>query len=167
LITGEVFEENVYYNRPGVAVVKWDATSKAVYVEWQGWADPTEFAALSEAGLRALTEHHGSRWLGDLRHMKAIQQSDQDWASQNWFPRVLAAGLRRMALVIPTSGIAKANLEAILGRVQGEDPLKRLPTHVPGTNMGLAYFATVKEARDWLTGPLTVPPAVREGKPTI
>jgi hypothetical protein len=42
---------NVYFNRPGVAVVKWDPKLQAVYAEAQGFADSTELAALLEAGL--------------------------------------------------------------------------------------------------------------------
>ncbi|MDQ6878231.1 MAG: hypothetical protein M3082_11175 [Candidatus Dormibacteraeota bacterium] len=64
----------------------WDRTSKAVYVEWQGWTNSTEFSALPEAGLRALKEHQGSRWLADCRKQKAIQQTDPDWV-RDWFPR--------------------------------------------------------------------------------
>ena len=69
-----------------------------------------------------------------------IQQPDQDWANQVWFPRVLSAGLKRMALVIPASGLAKMNVDDILSRL-------------PGTELDVAYFATLAEARDWLQTP--------------
>ena len=130
----------------------WDRTSKAVYVEWQGWTDSTEFSALHEAGLRALKEHQGARWLADCRNQKAIQQTDPDWV-RDWFPRALAAGLRRMAVIITKSGLARMNVEDILRRV-------------PGTELDVGYFTTVEEAREWLTGPLNIPPTGREVKST-
>jgi hypothetical protein len=139
---------DVFFERRGVAVLTWEPASKAVCIEWEGWANPTEFAALLEAGLGAVIEHHASRWLGDCRYMKAIQQSDQDWIVRSWFPRMLEAGLRRMAAVIPKSGLAKMNLEDILLRV-------------PGTHLDVAYFATVEEARKWLVGPSTLTPTSR------
>jgi SpoIIAA-like len=139
---------DVFFNRPGVAVMTWDLASRAVCIEWEGWATPTEFAALLEAGLTGVVEHHASRWLGDCRYMKAIQQSDQDWIVQSWFPRLLQAGVRRMAAVIPKSGLAKMNLEDILIRV-------------PGTHLDVAYFATVEEARRWLVTPSTITPTSR------
>lgn len=132
--------DGVYFAAPGVVVVKWDPTSKSVCIEWQGWANPTEFAAANEAGLRALTEHHTSRWLADLRNLKAIQQSDQDWITMDWFPRLLAAGLTRMALVNAKSGLAMMNIRDILARV----PIT--------TTLEVEYFATVDEAREWLAG---------------
>ncbi|HEV2032658.1 MAG TPA: STAS/SEC14 domain-containing protein [Candidatus Dormibacteraeota bacterium] len=139
--------DGVFLNLPGVGVVTWDTTALAVHFEWQGWANSTEFADLLEAGLHALNEHHGSRWLADCRNMKAIKQSDQDWIGL-WFPRVLAAGLRRMAVVTPKSGLASMNIKDIVGRV-------------PGTMLDVEHFATVEGAREWLTRPATSPPTAR------
>jgi hypothetical protein len=143
--------DGVLLDIPGVAVVRWDTTSMTVELEWRGWANSTEFAELLEAGLRAVSEHHGSRWLADSRNMKAIKQADQDWIGR-WFPRVLAAGLRRMAVVTPKSGLAAMNISDIVGRV-------------PGTMLDVAHFATVEEARRWLARPLTITPTSLEAKP--
>jgi hypothetical protein len=146
-------DHSVLVNSPGVAVLKWDATAGAVHIEWQGWADSTEFALLLEAGLRALQQYHGSRWLADCRNMKTIEQSDQEWLDRSWFPRMLAAGLQRMAVLMPKSALAKMNVQNILGKV-------------PGTKLQVAYFATVSEARQWLTRPATNPPIGGEATST-
>ncbi|MHB8612409.1 MAG: SpoIIAA family protein [Candidatus Dormibacteraceae bacterium] len=153
IVKGDVSHvEGTYFNQPGVAVVTWDASCKATHIEWQGWADPAEFRAANQAIIRALKEHRGSRALGDLRRIKAIQQSDQDWAQAEWLPEVLAAGLRQMALVVPLSGLAMMNVEAILSRV-------------PGTKLDIAYFATIEEARAWLSRPRSITPAALEADP--
>jgi hypothetical protein len=141
--------DGTYFNQPGVAVVTWDPTCSAARIEWQGWADPTEFAAASNAIIRALMEHRGSSALGDCQNMRAIQQSDQDWASSDWMPRILAAGLTRMALVIAKSGLAQMNVEDVISKV-------------PGTKLSVAYFATVREASEWLNRPPTTPPVARD-----
>lgn len=143
----------VFFQTPGVAVLRWDPGSGAVFIEWQGWADSTEFALLLEAGLRALKQYHGSRWLADCRNMKTIEQADQDWLDRSWFPRMLEAGLRRMAVLMPKNALAKMNVENILGKV-------------PGTRLEVAYFATVRAAREWLTRPATNPPIVLDETPT-
>ena len=153
LANGVSRDQSVYFQSPGVAVLKWDPGSGAVYIEWQGWADSTEFALLLEAGLRALKEYHGSRWLADCRNMKTIDESDQEWLDRSWFPRMLAAGLRRMAVLMPKSALAKMNVQNILGKV-------------PGTKLQVAYFATVSEARQWLTRPATNPPIGGEATST-
>jgi hypothetical protein len=128
----------IYFDHPDVAVVTWDPQLEAVHVEWQGWASSTERAACLEAGLQALIEHQASRWLVDGRAMKVVKQADQDWIGQNWFPRVLAAGLRRMAIVEPVSGLARMNVGDILARVAG-------------TTLEVQHFATVEAAQAWLS----------------
>ncbi len=125
----------VYFNLPGVAVVTWDPTLRAVYVDVQGWADSTELAALLEAGLQALTEHSGSRWLTDARKPKSDQKL-RPAIVEEFFPRARAAGLRRIALVI-------TNERAIM-------TLDRLVRRLPAAKAEVAYFATVDEARSWL-----------------
>jgi hypothetical protein len=92
-----------------------------------------------------MTEHHGSRWLVDGTKMRVVKQSDQDWIDRTWLPHALAAGLKRVALVIPKSGLAMMNVEDMVRRI-------------PNTKMDVAYFATVEEAREWLTGPPTRTP---------
>jgi hypothetical protein len=130
--------EGVYYNLPGVAVVRWDPPSQAAHIEWQGWANPAEFKAANNALIRAIREHRSSRILGDSRRIKAIQKSDQDWANREWFPRIIAAGLRQLAMVLPESGIALMNIKDIVSKV-------------PGTDLEVAYFPTLEKAREWLT----------------
>ena len=129
-------------------MVSWNPTCNAAHIEWQGWANPTEFAAANDAIIIALTEHLGKRALGDCRNMKVIQQSDQDWINQDWFPRAIASGLTRLAIVISKSGLAQMIVEDLISRV-------------PGTKLDVGYFATVQEAQAWLCRPATSPPSAR------
>jgi hypothetical protein len=153
-LAGGMPPNGMFFNRPGVAVMRWDPASRAVQIEWQGWADPVEFAAALEAGLGALIEHRGSRWLADCREMKAIQQSDQEWLDRSWFPRMIAAGLRRMAVVIPKSGLALSNLKDIISKV-------------PADKIDVQYFATVEQAQGWISTPSTKTPSGLEAQTTL
>ena len=131
----------VYFNLPGVAVVKWNAASQAAHMEWQGWASPTEFKAANDALVQAITEHQSTKVLGDSRQIKVIQKTDQEWVNHDWFPRILAAGLTRMALVLPNSGLAKMNIDDMVSSV--------------ADRLDVAYFATLDDARKWLALPAT------------
>jgi hypothetical protein len=131
-------EEGVYFDAPGVASVKWDEDGQLVLVEWTGWANATEFSELLDAEITALRKHRGSRMLADCRRQKGLSAVDQDRANENWLPRALVAGLKRFAVVLPSSGLAAANLKERLGKVR------------PGA-LELAYFATPEEARAWLS----------------
>jgi hypothetical protein len=124
----------VYLNRPSVAVVTWDPTLRAVHVDVEGWGDLIELSALLEAGLQALTEHRGSRCLADARKLRSDQRL-RPAIVQEFFPRALAAGLSRFALVI-TNERAIACIDQLVGRM-------------PAAKV-VAHFATVGEARSWL-----------------
>jgi hypothetical protein len=130
-------DRDVYFNTPGVASVKWDQGASAVLVEWEGWADSTEFTTLLNAGVQALTDHHGSRWLADCRRQRVLKPADQEWGDKVWLPRAVAAGLKRFAIVLPNSGLAAMNLK------DRENTLRQ-------TGLDVGYFAAVEEARVWL-----------------
>ena len=130
-------EANVYFDKPGVASVSWDQVGQLVLVEWRGWADPTEFVALLEAEIVALRKHKGSRMLVDGRRQKGLSASDQVFANEVWLPRALAVGLKRFAVVVPSSGLAEADLKQRLAKVRAEA-------------LEVAYFLTPEEAREWL-----------------
>ncbi len=129
--------DDVYFHAPGVASVRWDGEGQLVLVEWEGWANSTEFAALLDAEIHALRQHHGSRLLADCRRQKVLNPADQDRANLDWLPRALAAGLKRIAVVLPSSGLAELNLKESLGKA-------------PAGALDVAYFVTVEEAREWL-----------------
>jgi hypothetical protein len=131
-------EHHYFFRKLGVASVRWDEEAQLVLVEWEGWANSTEFAELLDAEVRALQQHRGSRLLADCRRQKVIKPEDQSLADTVWLPRALAAGLKRFAVVLPTSVVAEMNIRDALSRI-------------PDAAMQVEYFATMEEAQAWLT----------------
>ena len=126
-----------YFAMPGVATVRWDEPSRTVFVEWDGWANTAEFRGLLDAEVKALSEHGGSKLLADCRRQRVLNPADQDRANEEWVPRILEAGLKRFAVVLPESDMAATHLRDRLAKV-------------PKTAMQIDYFTTVEEAREWL-----------------
>jgi hypothetical protein len=129
--------EDVYLHLPGVASVRWDASIHAVVETWEGWANSDEFRAILDAGVRAMSQNRGSRWLADCRLQRVLKAADQEAGNTWWLPRALAAGLKRFAVVLPASGLAKANIQDHLRAAASKE-------------LDMAYFATLEEARQWL-----------------
>lgn len=69
--------------------------------------------------------------------MRTVKQSDQDWIDASWFPRALAAGLMRIAVVVPKRGLAMMNIDAMVAKV-------------PHTPMEIRNFPTIEQAQEWL-----------------
>lgn len=130
-------DDDVYFSVPGVATVRWDEGNRTVHVEWDGWANSAEFSALLDAEVKALQDHRGTCLLADCRRQRVLNPADQERADREWTPQVLAAGLKRFAIVLPESDMAAAHLRERLDKV-------------PQTAMQIAYFGSVEEAREWL-----------------
>jgi len=129
--------DGVYFSIAGVASVRWDEDDQLVLVEWNGWANSAEFAALLEAELRALEQHKGSCILADCRRQKVLNPKDQERANREWLRRALKVGLKRFAIVVPASVVADMNLRDSMEKASG-------------TGLEVEYFASVEEARDWV-----------------
>jgi hypothetical protein len=128
---------HVYLNLAGVVTVSWDPNDELVLVVWEGWANGEEFEALLNAEVEALSRQRGSRLLADCRRQRVLSPIEQDRADREWLPRALAAGLKRFAIVLPTSALAAMNLQ---------DRLRK----VPNAALDVAYFDGVEEARAWI-----------------
>jgi hypothetical protein len=125
------------FDARGVVTVGWYIPKEIVHILWQSAATSAELRAAAEAGLVTLRENRGSRWCADCRALGPVSVEDQAWLDRDWFPRVLAAGLERLAVVLPYEVFAQTNVKDIVDRV-------------PETQMERAYFKTVWEAGEWL-----------------
>jgi hypothetical protein len=128
--------DHVYFSRDGVASVSWDEKEAFVRVDWEGWANTAEFAALLDAEIKALKEHGCSKMLADCRRQRVLNSADQERAEREWTPRVIDAGLKKFAVVLPESDMAAAHLQ------------DRLTSAKPAVQ--IRYFGSVEEARAWL-----------------
>ena len=71
----------------------WNPDLRAVCLEPKAWANTGEAQAVLDAIIRALRQHHGSRWLLDGRKLKAFKRADHDWTTKNWLPRPTSPGM--------------------------------------------------------------------------
>jgi len=74
--------------------------------------------------------------LADCRRQRVLNPADQERAEREWTPRAIEAGLKRLAVVMPESDVAAANIQQRL------DSAKQA--------IRIRYFASVDEAREWL-----------------
>jgi hypothetical protein len=129
--------ERTYLDAPYVCV-RWISGGPWVLVEWKAWANSQEYRAAHETVLTAFRENHASRNLIDATHARVVSDEDQKWLIQNWIPRVVAAGRRWTAIVMPKRALARTISENIDKR-----PRSSLTE--------IEYFDTVDEAAAWLS----------------
>ena len=117
--------------------IRWSPDDQCIHVDWRAWATTEEIRTALERGLKALREHHATRWLADCLRRRVIQEDAQEWLDQSWLPRARSLGLRRLAVVLPRSEVSKGAVEDLVAKYAAADVETR-------------KFATVEEARSWL-----------------
>jgi hypothetical protein len=88
--------------------IRWRAVPKILYAEWKGFATSAEFRAALLTGVRAIQVRHVVGYVSDARKAKIILPEDEKWGMEVWLPQAVAAGLKRMAIVTATAGLAKS-----------------------------------------------------------
>ena len=103
-------DDEIYLDEPYLTI-RWRPVPKILYAEWKGSASSAQFRAALLTGVRAIREKHVTGYVSDARRAKTILPADEQWAREVWLPQVIAAGLRRMAIVTAGTGLAKVAYE--------------------------------------------------------
>jgi hypothetical protein len=125
-----------HYQKPHLTV-RYDEEMDAVMMEWDGFVQGDPFREGLEAGLELVQERQAGKWFADLRALGTIDQADQEWSNEEWFPRAMETSLSRMAIIKPESTIANMSVENIMQEV-GDGA------------MTTKYFDNRAEAKAWL-----------------
>src|SRR5438046_2254258 len=73
----------------------------AVQTEWYGLpSEGEELYTILDAVVDAMKEMKTGVVIADARSMQVISRADQQWISENWYPRALEAGFSHEALVV-------------------------------------------------------------------
>lgn len=110
----------IHYDEPWLTV-HWDESCHAVWLEWKGYVEGEPARQGLDCGLELLRRKRANRWLADVRRLGPVRQVDQQWINQDWFPRVIRAGLRFIATVTPQTAIARMSVRQIMSKVNEID----------------------------------------------
>jgi len=127
---------DVYLDEPWVSI-RWDGAHHCVHTEWKAFATSVEFRAALMRALDPIREKRAVGYLSDTRKIKVIVHTDQAWANEVWIPLLVAAGVKRFALVTAASGLGKMNVEDVIQLVDNRGVLMR-------------GFSSLEGARHWL-----------------
>ena len=130
--------DHLYLDAPYVSI-HWEAGGPWMAIKWKAWANSTEYRAAHELLLGAIRERHTPRLLIDACDARVVSIEDQQWLNTTWIPRVVAAGRRWTAVVMPTSALVKTIVENIDKRPASN------------TTVEVKYFDLVADAKTWLS----------------
>lgn len=117
--------------------IHWDEPTQAVWAEWKEVVTGEPFRRGLNAGLELIHEKKARNWLADTKLLGPVPIEDLKWTNEDWMPRALAAGLRRMAFVIPKKVVVQMAVKDVVSKVDE-------------SALSTAHFNTLDEARAWL-----------------
>lgn len=120
-----------------VARIFIDTKVKSVRVEWVTAPTSKEYREVLNKGLAFLKENKFIRWIGDVRHLGAVAEEDQQWSNTIWFPEALEAGISRIGIIVSDDIFNQLSVEEIMSRVDNAE----LSSH---------YFSSPEEAMSWI-----------------
>lgn len=109
------------YFESDVVTVDYDAASRTVSLAWKKFAKGDDFHEGLEKGFELVQKKGARRWVGDCKHLGPVAPTDQEWVNTDWCPRLLGAGVNRMAVIIPSSALSRMAVNSIMTKVEGTD----------------------------------------------
>jgi len=126
----------IYFNEDFLEI-SWNERVECVVMRWKKFVIGDNFRRGLDKGLDLIIEKKSHKWLADLQNMKALAKDDQEWSNNDWYPRAISGGIRKMAIVMPTSTLATMSVRNILSKVGDID-------------IETAYFDDMASASLWL-----------------
>src|SRR3984957_17690447 len=85
--------------------------SKIIHHEIRRFVHGQEFRGILEKGLKVFTERMARKRLSDDRGNGPLKPADADWAINDWAPRVMRAGWKFWAVVMPETVLGQMNMK--------------------------------------------------------
>jgi hypothetical protein len=101
---------HILIDTPAVAL-RYYSAKRIVHHEFKQFVRGEQFRSVLETGLQWFQKHAACKWLSDDRGNTAITPGDADWALTQWAPRVIAAGWKYWAVVMPENTIGQMNMK--------------------------------------------------------
>jgi anti-sigma regulatory factor (Ser/Thr protein kinase) len=107
----EVIDEDDVFYKDKTITVTYNEAAERLDVDWTGFQDLDSVKAGGMRMLRMLKHNKVSRVLNDNTHVIGNWSEASDWAAQEWFPMMEAAGLRYFAWIYSPSAFARLAAE--------------------------------------------------------
>jgi len=98
---------------------------------------PGVFPGLLRAGAEWLVKNRAIKWLSDDTNNVLVSQEDNEWGDKNWAPKVVFAGFRYWAVVMPEDKRGKTQMQRFVEENQERGITVRV-------------FKAVEDALNWL-----------------
>ena len=127
----------IFYEEDDVTVY-WDDENAWIYVDWRNIPSEKSVHRGCEEMLKLLRRQGCRQVLNDNQNVSGPWNSAAQWVAEDWFPRMLAAGLTKFAWIQSPNSLSKFAARQSTAEHQGSSAIH--------------LFESEQQARDWLAG---------------
>ncbi len=129
------------FHQEDYAIILFDEDVPCVVIEWITYTKSQQFRDILNRTLEAYKfftlKHNKLHWIIDARNFLPVLPQDIDWAIGELNPRLLASGLKYMAIIDAENEYARARMDEYINRTDF-------------THLIIRTFKSLEEAKDWL-----------------
>jgi len=104
--------DDVFVDKPWL-FMRWDHEHGGIFAEWKAFATSEEFRGALTKVIEVIRDRRAVCFINDTRKLELITDEDQRWILETWTPLAVAAGLKRIAIVIAHTGLSKMAVETM------------------------------------------------------
>ena len=130
-------EDIAIYNKEHLAVF-YDESARMARMKWKGFATSPQLREGLNEFLNIVVREKSLICLADLKQMQSITQADEEWIINEWFPKIVLSGMKKLAFVTSLDYFNNTSINRIMRATQ---PLITFETE---------YFIDSGDAFKWL-----------------
>lgn len=119
------------------ATLWYDPAAKIISHQIKKFIPTPQLKELLNKGNDVMKTKGAKKWLSDDRNNGALPQDAQEWSAQDWFPRMVKAGWKFWALLVP-------------GTTVGQLSIKRRAEEYSKAGVTTQVFSDAEAAQKWL-----------------
>jgi len=94
--------------------IEFNETLQIVIMRWKTITTSQELRTGLNKGLQLVNEKKLNLWFADVQKLGAIAEEDQKWSNEDWFPRAIGAGIKKMAVIVSSDVFNQMTVEEIM-----------------------------------------------------
>jgi hypothetical protein len=119
------------------ATISVNNEKKIGFLAWKNFDTAADYKLVLEKSLEIIEKEKIESWIPDNRDAKVVSPEDRKWTEENFLPKAISLGVKRVAFVFPADDTFKKYYASKL-----KDSQKNLVT--------FETFADLKDAEKWV-----------------
>ena len=113
--------------------------SNVIHMDWNKHSSRNQFIEACDYALNIMKETNAKKMIADNSKVSVVAMENQNWLTQNWFPRALQLGFQYSAVIFSDDAFVKF-------------AVKRIENNIEDKLFVVHYFNELSPAKAWLEG---------------